>query len=139
MMGSAGFYGYGATAGMAALVQGEITNPFQSAWTIAKTAKATRVLAWLSPLFTYVFVAVRVPIVPLWTLGYINPSMLWGPNAVKGVLPRWLVLSWSVMSVLMSLGGWAWSWMLIKGLRKFYKNQQRVAHGAQSQERKKVQ
>lgn len=136
MMSSAGLYGYGATAGMAALVQGEITNPFQSAWTIAKAAKATRVLAWLSPLFTVVFVAVRVPIVPFWTLGYINPSMLWGPN--KDALPRAVVLSWSAMSVLMSLGGWAWSWMLIRGLRKFYKNKQQVSHAARQQEAKKV-
>jgi hypothetical protein len=108
---------------MAALVQGEVTNPFQSAWTIARTGKWTSTLRWLSPLFTLAFVLVRVPLVPLWTLVYINPNLLWGPNA--SALPGWIVYSWSGMSVLMAAGGWVWSAALLKGLRKFYAQQKK--------------
>ena len=129
MMSSAGLAGRGATSAMAALVQGEVTNPFQSAWTVARAAQAPRLLAWLSPLFTFVFVLVRVPLVPFWTFLYINPSILWGPNAHQ--LPRALTLSWSIMSVLMAFGGWAWSYMLIKGLNKFYQKKAEQAKKTQ--------
>ena len=139
MMGSAGIMGRGATCGMAALVSGEVTNPFQSSWTVAKAAKAQTILNWLSPLFTFVFVAIRVPVVPLWTLGWINPNILWGPNVDK--VPRWLTLSWSAMSILMTLGGWAWSYMLIRGLRKFYAQKKKAKQVQQTngQEGKKKQ
>ncbi len=119
MMSSAGLAGRGSTCAMAALVQGEITNPFQSLWTIARTAKANRMLALLSPLFTFVFVLVRIPLVPIWTIAYINYNLLFGPNA--NALPHWLIYTWSVMSVLMAAGGWVWSYSLIKGLIKYYK------------------
>lgn len=119
MLGSAGIMGRGATCSMVALVSGEVTNPFQSAWTVAKAAKAQRLLNWLSPLFTLAFVGIRVPIVPIWTMLYINPNILWGSPHVA-LVPRWLTVSWATMDILMTLGGWAWSWMLIRGLRKFY-------------------
>jgi len=82
-------------------------------------------LAVLSPLFTFVFVLVRVPLVPLWTFPYINRSMLFGPN--RDSLPHWLTYWWSAMSVLMALGGWLWSYSLIQGLRKFYSRKNAAA------------
>lgn len=135
MMSSTGLVGRGGTCCMAALVQGEITNPFQSAFTVAKTAKATKLLAWLSPLFTFAFVIVRVPLVPFWTFGYINPSILWGPYA--HTLPKALTWWWSIMSVIMAIGGWIWSYQLIRGLVKFYKNKAGVSPQKNKEGKKK--
>ena len=126
MMGSAGIIGRGAACATTALVQGEITNPFQSAWTVARTAKAEKLLVWLSPLFTVVFVVVRIFGVPTWTSILIYD--LWtSPN--RKLMPAGVVEWWSAMAVLMTLGGFAWSYSLIKGLIKFYKNKARASKG----------
>lgn len=117
MMGSAGIIGRGAGAATAAIVQGEITNPFQSAWTVARFAKAQRALVVLSPLFTFAFVSVRLSLVPYWSY-LINVNLWFGPN--HSAVPFAVVASWSAMSVFMVVGGFAWSYSLIKGLIKFY-------------------
>lgn len=121
MMTSAGVIGRGASAATAGLVQGEITNPFQSAWTVARAAKSQSMLAWLSPLFTVVFVLARVLLVPLWT-GMINLNF-WVLSPNRSQMPFGVMEVWSGMSVLMVVAGWAWSYSLVQGLRKFYKKQ----------------
>lgn len=135
MIGSAGVVGRGGSTAVAALFQGEITNPFQSAWTVAKAAKATRLLNILSPLFTAVFVSVRLLLVPLWVV-YINAAFLSSPS--RSGFPQPLLVSWSVMSAFMTLGGFAWSWALVKGLRKFYKNKSAEAKEAKEKQHKSL-
>lgn len=123
MMGSAGVIGRGAACATSALVQGEITNPFQSAWTVARVAKADRLLVWLSPLFTVVFVVVRLFGVPAWT-GIIMYDLWTSPNRL--LMPKGVVEWWTLMAVGMTIGGFLWSNSLIKGLRKFYANKNKA-------------
>ena len=135
-MGTAGVIGRAGACGTAAIFQGEITNPFQSAWTMARFAKAEKMLNWLSPLFTFAFVSVRTTLVPFWT-ALINRSLWFGPNHSSA--PNGLVISFSSMSILMVLGGFVWSYSLIKGLKKFYKNKAKIVNVENQQTQKKKQ
>lgn len=139
MMASAGLVGQGATTGMAAILMGEITNPLQSTWTMARFAKSPRYLNLLSPVFTFAFVLIRVPLVPLWTGLCIVPSLLWGPHALapNAAVPRWMPISWAAMSVFMTLGGWVWSIQIVKGYMKKFGKTAPTAKGTKQQETKK--
>ena len=57
----------GALTCAVATVVGEVTNPMQNVWFLAKDTGAAALHAALSPVFTYFFVFVRVVLTPLWS------------------------------------------------------------------------
>lgn len=108
----------GGLSAMSAIVQGEITNPLQSSWYIAKLGQHQQVLTWLSPLFTWAFLIIRGPVITLWVTHIIHHWMTVGLQVVN----PFIIYTWSLMCILMTLGGYIWGYKLWRGYKKFNKS-----------------
>ena len=105
----------GGVAMLAAVLMGELTNPLQCVWYLAKLSRATQLYERVSPVFTFSFLAVRVLLVPVWVVDIVRAYV---GGWRRGELGAWYAVCWSAMSVAMMLGSWAWSWSLLSGYLK---------------------
>ena len=118
----------GGTAMLAAVLMGELTNPLQCVWYLSKLSGCQWLYQLVSPLFTVCFLAVRVVVVPVWVVDIVLSYMAgWR----RGELGVWYACGWSVMSVAMMLGSWAWSWQLLNGYLRKRQKRGRVTAGEQ--------
>eukprot|EP00899_Mesostigma_viride_P009681 jgi/Mesvir1/18714/Mv12425-RA.1 len=103
----------GATAALATLL-GEITNPLQNMWYLAKDLRYSRAYAMLSPVFTAVFISLRCAFIPLW-----SAHIIW--YLLTQARPEMRVQGpvMSAMCFAINVGGFFWSWGLWKGYAKF--------------------
>ena len=104
-------------AALAAIAMGELTNPLQCVWYLAKLCGSGRVYGVVSPVFTVAFVGMRVGVVPWWVWEIVRQfGEGWRRGEVGG---GWAVM-WSGMAVAMMLGSWVWSWQLSVGFLRWW-------------------
>ena len=98
---------------------GEITNPLQSAWSMAKELDHQHVYAKLSLVFTCWFSLWRLILLPLWSAHIVKHLLL-----EKNDIPESIARLWTVMIVAMIGGGAIWNYRLLKGFSKFTSSDQ---------------
>lgn len=92
---------------------GEVTNPMQIVWMLARDHGFSKTHAFLSPIFTYFFLLARLVFVPI-GVSYIIWHSLHQPHLSAG-----FVLSLSSLMLALTIGSWLWCWSLWRGYRKF--------------------
>jgi len=95
---------------------GEITNPLQSLWFISKIGNHLKLYNFLSTPFTICFMLIRVIVLPPIVYEII---LQYYYGAAIGKLSYFNYYIWSAMCASMMVGGWIWSYKLVKGLIKF--------------------
>lgn len=117
----------GAVILLVGLSWGEVTNPLQSSWWLARTAnKAGRLNAIIAPLFTAVFLFVRFTALPYYVLSaaYALLAQPYGPMQVSLAVRA----NWAFFFAAFTVGGWFWCVSLIRGC--FKKRKTGVALGS---------
>lgn len=109
------FEGHGGEAAMVAIFAGEVTNPLQSAWFLARQAENAPLVAKLSPWFTAIFAIVRAVILPIWCIDVIL-GLVAGTS--KGLLGVYVAGWWVFMMVCMLLGSAFWTYKVLLGFSK---------------------
>ncbi|GBG63646.1 hypothetical protein CBR_g38957 [Chara braunii] len=114
---------HGAISVMLLIAAGEATSPCLNTWTLARIARtesrfAARLYSAMSPFFTVYFTLIRAGIGPwlVWKLG-----SFYVPGYGDAVIPRWLAVSWVVLTVGAVGGSMVWVYQLWRGLIKFYR------------------
>jgi hypothetical protein len=105
-----------------AIFLGELTNPLQSIWTIARKAKFESLEILFSPVFTIAFISIRVVILPPVLMDIL---LDYYHSYVNGSLQLVYAISWGFMSSSMTIGGMLWSWKLARGFFKKHCNKEK--------------
>jgi len=120
----------GGLAAMVAICTGEVTNPLQSSWFLAKLSGNKKLYGQLSGFFTTAFFILRVLILPPWAYFLIRDFFA---GAQRGDITFGTAYGWSGTVLFMCLASWAWSYLICAGYRKFRAKQHKEAQSQTGQ------
>jgi hypothetical protein len=115
----------GALSCLLLMLLGESTSLFQNSWYIARELRhdskaAFRTFQWLSPVYTYIFLAVRSGLAPV-LVPWVAYHLIQDGTAI----PAAHRYTWAAFALLALAGSQIWSYKLVRGLRKHINTQRR--------------
>ena len=105
--------GYGGHAAMIALAWGEFTNPLLSLWWLARKAKCKWLADLVSPVFTFLFIVIRIFIIPAYAF-----SMSWTYLLGRTGRSPFFCVALPICMTGVCVGGFIWAKQTITGFLK---------------------
>eukprot|EP00455_Lapot_gusevi_P054414 TRINITY_DN871_c0_g2_i2.p1 TRINITY_DN871_c0_g2~~TRINITY_DN871_c0_g2_i2.p1 ORF type:complete len:279 (+),score=67.87 TRINITY_DN871_c0_g2_i2:104-940(+) len=115
LWGSSLSYGRAAVQAMVGLFWGEVTNPLQSLFWLAKRTNNESMVQFLSPIFTWGFLFCRVLALPYYAFA---TSFYLVTTSEPMVVPFAWRAVWAFLFCAAMFGSWLWAYALVKGYMK---------------------